>query len=157
MQKLDAKIESIQCFLQDQGMNALLIFNLRSSNLILGVLGTPLSILPRKKQLIWLCNYKLPHPGYLWSKLTPHNRLSQKWTLSTEASLDDPPLSIYFVLNYIQPFKVGFKFNIQKTKIMASSPITSWEIDAETAETVADFIYCFGLPNHCRWSLQPWN
>ena len=38
--------------------------------------------------------------------------------------------------------KVGLKFNIQKTKIMASGPITSWEIDGETVETVADFIFC---------------
>ena len=46
--------------------------------------------------------------------------------------------------------KVGFKLNIQKTKIMASGPITSWEIDRETAETVSDFIF-WGLQNHCRW------
>ena len=46
--------------------------------------------------------------------------------------------------------KVGLKLNIQKTKIMASSPITSREIDGETVETVADFIFG-GLPNHCRW------
>ena len=46
--------------------------------------------------------------------------------------------------------KVGFKLNIQKTKIMASGPITSWEIDGETVETVADFIF-WGLQNHCRW------
>ena len=46
--------------------------------------------------------------------------------------------------------KVGLKFNIQKTKIMASSPITSWQIDGETVETVADFIF-LGLQNHCRW------
>ena len=45
--------------------------------------------------------------------------------------------------------KVGLKLNIQKTKIMASCPITSWEIDGETVETVSDFI--FGLQNHCRW------
>ena len=46
--------------------------------------------------------------------------------------------------------KVGLKLNIQKTKIMASGPITSWEIDGETVETVSDFI--FGeLQNHCRW------
>ena len=45
--------------------------------------------------------------------------------------------------------KVGLKFNIQKTKIMASSPITSWEIDGETVETVSDFIFG-GLQNHCR-------
>ena len=44
----------------------------------------------------------------------------------------------------------GLKFNIQKTKIMASGPITSWEIDGETVETVSDFIFG-GLQNHCRW------
>ena len=46
--------------------------------------------------------------------------------------------------------KVGLKLNIQKTKIMASGPITSWEIDGETMETVRDFILG-GLQNHCRW------
>ena len=45
--------------------------------------------------------------------------------------------------------KVGLKLNIQKTKIMASSPITSWQTDGETVETVADYFY--GLQNHCRW------
>ena len=45
--------------------------------------------------------------------------------------------------------KVGLKFNIQKTKIMASGPITSWEIDGERGETVSD--YFWGLQNHCRW------
>ena len=45
--------------------------------------------------------------------------------------------------------KVGLKLNIQKTKIMASGPITSWEIDGETVETVSDFIFG-GLQNHCR-------
>ena len=52
--------------------------------------------------------------------------------------------------------KVRLKLNIQKTKIMASGPITSWEIDGETVETVSDFILG-GLQNHCRWWLQPWN
>ena len=51
--------------------------------------------------------------------------------------------------------KVGLKLNIQKTKIMASGPITSWEIDRETVESVK--LYFFGLQNHCRWWLQPWN
>jgi len=45
--------------------------------------------------------------------------------------------------------KVGLKLNIEKTKIMASGPITSWEIDGETVETVSDFILG-GLQNHCR-------
>ena len=48
--------------------------------------------------------------------------------------------------------KVGLKVNIQKMKIMASGPITSWEIDGETVETVSDFIFGrAGLQNHCRW------
>ena len=53
--------------------------------------------------------------------------------------------------------KIGLNLNIQKTKIVASGPITSWEIDAETVETVSDFVFCFlflfffGLQNHCRW------
>ena len=46
--------------------------------------------------------------------------------------------------------KVGLKLNIQKTKIMSSGPITSWQIDRETMETVSDFIFG-GLKNHCRW------
>ena len=51
--------------------------------------------------------------------------------------------------------KVDLKLSIQKTKIMASGPITSWQIDGETVETVAD--YFLGLQNHRRWWLQPWN
>ena len=46
--------------------------------------------------------------------------------------------------------KVGLKPNIQKMKIMASGPITSWEIDGKAVETVSDFIFG-GLQNHCRW------
>ena len=46
--------------------------------------------------------------------------------------------------------KVGLKLNIQKTKIMASGPITSWQIVGETVETVADILF-WGLQNHCRW------
>ena len=52
--------------------------------------------------------------------------------------------------------KVGLKLNIQKTKLMASGPITSWEIEGETAETVSDFIFG-GLQNRCKLWLQPWN
>ena len=47
--------------------------------------------------------------------------------------------------------KVGLKLNIQKTKIMASGPITSWEIDGETVEIVSDYYFFFLLQNHCRW------
>ena len=47
--------------------------------------------------------------------------------------------------------KVGLKFNIWKTKIMASDPITSWQIDEETMETVRDFKFLGSRMNHCRW------
>ena len=53
----------------------------------------------------------------------------------------------------VESEKFGLKLNIQKTKIMASSPITSWEIDGETVKTVAD--YFSGLQNHCKLFLQP--
>ena len=46
---------------------------------------------------------------------------------------------------------VGLKLNIQKSKIMASGPITSWAIDGETVETVTDFFWGGGFQNHCRW------
>ena len=49
----------------------------------------------------------------------------------------------------VESEKVGLKLNIQKTNIMASGPITSWQIDRETVETVTD--YFLGLQNHCRW------
>ena len=51
---------------------------------------------------------------------------------------------------------VGLKLNIQKTKIVESGPVTWWEIDGETVETVSDLILG-GLQNHSRWWLQPWN
>ena len=50
----------------------------------------------------------------------------------------------------VESEKVGLKLNIQKMKIMVSGPITSWEIDGETVETVADFLFG-GLQNHFRW------
>ena len=52
--------------------------------------------------------------------------------------------------------KVGLKLNIQKTKTMACGPVASWQIDGETVETVADFIF-LDFQNHCRSWLQPWN
>ena len=52
--------------------------------------------------------------------------------------------------------KVDLKLNIQKTNIMASAPVTSWQTDGETMETVTDFVF-WGLQNPCRWWLQLWN
>ena len=65
------------------------------------------------------------------------------------------PLKIMFAvgLSYMAFIMVGYvdlKLNIQKTMIMASGPITSWEIDGETVETVSDFMF-WGSKNHCRW------
>ena len=54
-------------------------------------------------------------------------------------------------------WKVGLKLNIQKTKIMASGPVISWQIDGETVEAVTDFIFLGGLQNTWKWWLQPWN
>ena len=51
--------------------------------------------------------------------------------------------------------KAGLKLSIQKTKIIESGPITSWQIDGETMETITD--YFLGVQNHWRWWLQPWN
>ena len=56
----------------------------------------------------------------------------------------------------VESEKVGLKLNIQKIKIMASGPITSWQIDGETMETMRDYI-SLGLQNHSRWWLKPWN
>ena len=50
----------------------------------------------------------------------------------------------------VESEKLGLRLNIEKTKVMASGPITSWETDGETVETVSDFILG-GLQNHCRW------
>ena len=52
--------------------------------------------------------------------------------------------------------KVGLKLNIQKTEIMASGPITSWQIDGETVTLFLNRLNFGGLQNHCRWWLQPW-
>ena len=59
-------------------------------------------------------------------------------------------LKSLFMKVKVESEKDGLKLNIQKTKIMASGPITSWEIDGETVEIVSDFIFG-GFQNHCRW------
>ena len=58
-------------------------------------------------------------------------------------------LKSLLIIVKVESEKVGLKLNIQKTKIMASGPITSWKIDGETMETLRDYFY--GLQNHCRW------
>ena len=59
-----------------------------------------------------------------------------------------------FLMKVKESEKVGLKLNFQKTKIMASSPITTWQIDGKTMEIVAEF-YFLGLQNDCKWQLQP--
>ena len=76
-------------------------------------------------------------------------RYADDTTLNAES---EEELKSYLVKVKEESKNVGLKLNIQKTKIMASGPITSWQIDGETVETVetvADFI--FWAPNHCRW------
>ena len=82
-----------------------------------------------------------------------HLRYADDTTLMAESEEELKSLLMKFK---VESEKVGLKLNIQKMKIMASGPITSWEIDGETVETVSDF-YFLGLQNHCRWWLQPWN
>ena len=65
------------------------------------------------------------------------------------AEIEEEPKSLLMKVKE-KSEKAGLKLYIQKMKIMASSPITSWQIDGETVETVSDFIF-WGLQNHCRW------
>ena len=81
-----------------------------------------------------------------------HLRYADDTTLMVESKEE---LRRLFMKMKEESEKPGLKLNIQKTKIMASSPITSWQIDGETMETVRD--YFLGLQNPCKWWLQPWN
>ena len=74
-------------------------------------------------------------------------RYAADTTLTAES---EEELKSFLIKLKVESEKVGLKLNIQKTKIMASGPITSWEIDGETVETVSGFIF-FWLQNHCRW------
>ena len=79
-----------------------------------------------------------------------------RYTDDTTLMAENEELKSFLMKVKEESEKFGLKLNIQKTEIMASSPITSWQIDGETVETVANFIF-LGLQNHCRWWLQPWN
>ena len=76
-----------------------------------------------------------------------HLRYADDTTLMTES---EEELKSLLMKVKEEREKVGLKLNIQKMNIMASGPITSWEIDEETVETVSDFIF-LGSKNHCRW------
>ena len=75
-----------------------------------------------------------------------HLRYADDTTLMAES---EEELKSLLMKVKVESKKVGLKLNIQKTKIMASSPISSWQIDGETVETVR--LYFSGLQNHCRW------
>ena len=79
-------------------------------------------------------------------KNTNNLRYSDDTTLMTES---EEELKRLLMKVKEESEKIGLKLNIQKTKITASGPITSWQIDGETVETVSDYI--LGLQNHCRW------
>ena len=80
-------------------------------------------------------------------------RYANDTTLMAESKIE---LKNFLIKVKEESEKVGLNLNIQKTKTMASGPITSWQTDGETVETVTDFIRG-GLQGHCRWWLQPWS
>ena len=87
-----------------------------------------------------------------WKKHKLESRLLGEISITSDMQMtesEEEPKSLLMKVKE-KSEKVGLKLNIQKTKIMASGPITSWEIDGETVETVSDFIFS-GLQNHCRW------
>ena len=84
-----------------------------------------------------------------WMKHKLESRLPGEVSITSDMQMTSPLWSLLMKVKE-ESEKVGLKLNIQKTKIMASGPITLWQIDGETMETVADVII-FGLQNHCRW------
>ena len=82
-------------------------------------------------------------------KIAERNINNLRYADDTTLMAESEELKSLLMKVKVESEKVGLKPNIQKTKIMASGPITSWQIDGETEETVKD--YFLGLPNHCRW------
>ena len=87
-----------------------------------------------------------------WKKHKLESRLPEEISVTSDIQMAESEEELKNLLMRMKEEneKAGLKLNIQKTKIMASSPITSWQIDGETVETVSDFILG-GLQNHCRW------
>ena len=90
-----------------------------------------------------------------WIKIAGRNINNLRYADDTTLTAESAELKSLLIKVKEESEKVDLKLSIQKTKIMASGPITSWQIDGETMETVTDFIFG-GLQNHCRWWLQPW-
>ena len=86
-------------------------------------------------------------------KIAGRNINNLRYADDTKFMVESEELNSFLMKVKEESEKVGLKLNIQKIKITASSPITSWQIDGETMETVTE--YFFGLQNHCRWWLQP--
>ena len=86
----------------------------------------------------------------LESRLLEEISITLRYAVDTIFTAESEELNSLLMKVKEENEKVGLKLNIQKTKIMASGPITSWQIDRETMETVTDFIFG-GLQNHCRW------
>ena len=90
-----------------------------------------------------------------WKKHKLESRLLGEISITSDMQMTSPlwqkveELKSLLMKVRVESEKVGLNLNIQKTKIMASGPTTSWEIDGETVETVSD--YFSGLQNHCRW------
>ena len=83
------------------------------------------------------------------TKIARRNINNLRYAVDTTLMAENKELKSLLIKVKEESGKLGLKLNIQKTKIMASGPITSWQIDGETMETVRDFFG--GLPNHCRW------
>ena len=83
-------------------------------------------------------------------KIARRNFNNLRYSDDTMLMAESKGLKSFLVKVKEESEKVGLKFNIQKTKIMTSGPITSWQKDGETVETVTNFIF-FGLQSHCRW------
>ena len=81
--------------------------------------------------------------------------ISRKWKIFKRQYFFKKIRKIIIFVTQVESEKVGLKLNIQKTKIVASGPTTSWEIEGETVETVSDFI--LGAPKSLQMVLQPWN
>ena len=87
-----------------------------------------------------------------WKKHKLESRLPGEISITDDTALmaeSEEELKSLLMKVKVESKKVGLKLNIHKTKMMASGPITSWEIDGETVETVR--LYFSGLQNHCRW------
>ena len=89
-------------------------------------------------------------------KIAGRNINNLRYTDETTVRAESEELKSLLMQVKEESEKVGLKLNILKTKIMACGPITSWQIDGETMETVTDFIFLASKIT-CRWWLQPWN